>query len=156
MKPPPRLTWPSRRYATVADAQVGDTHTWATVFTQSNVEKTGEATGDMNPVHFDPDYAARTRFKRTIIHGATLFGEVSRVLGMEFPGRGTIFVDAYTKFTAPVYPGSTVNFVATVEEIDVRKSRICIGILASVGNEQVATFRCTVFLQHDPEFALAA
>jgi 3-hydroxybutyryl-CoA dehydratase len=147
--------WPKRYYPTVAEAKVGDRYAWSATFTHVNIEKTGEATGDMNPVHFDEVYAARTRFKRTILHGAALFGEISRVLGMEFPGRGTIFVDAHTKFLNPVYPGSTVSFVATIDERDVERSRLVIGIVAMVDDTQVAKFVCTVFLQHDPQLEMA-
>ncbi len=72
------LELPSRPYATVQQARVGDTHTWFRVFYDEDIQRTGAATRDHNPVHFNASYAARTRFKRPILHGVATLGEISR------------------------------------------------------------------------------
>ncbi|MCS7074736.1 MAG: MaoC/PaaZ C-terminal domain-containing protein, partial [Bacteroidia bacterium] len=38
-------------------------------FSQEDVIKFAEVSGDKNPIHLDPDYAAKTPFKRVIVHG---------------------------------------------------------------------------------------
>ena len=64
-------------------------------FTQKDVEAFAKVTGDNNPVHLDESYAAKTMFKRPIMHGmlgATVF---SKVFGTMFPGEGTIYLSHY-------------------------------------------------------------
>lgn len=38
-------------------------------FTQNEVNRFAEVTGDKNPIHLDEEYAGKTIFKRRIIHG---------------------------------------------------------------------------------------
>ncbi|SFU48461.1 N-terminal half of MaoC dehydratase [Methylobacterium sp. 174MFSha1.1] len=84
--------------------------------------------GDDNPLHADPDVAARAGFPRPILHGLCTLGIVGhallRVLGDYEPGR---FREFALRFSAPVYPGETVqveiwrdgSFRARVAERDV-------------------------------------
>jgi acyl dehydratase len=66
--------------------------------------------GDDNPLHLDPDEAARAGFARPILHGLCTLGiaahAVVRTLCPEAPGRLT-GLDA--RFTATVTPGETLN-----------------------------------------------
>ena len=50
-----------------------------------------KATGDINPVHFDEDYARNTMFRGRVAHGALSIGFISAVIGMKLPGRGHDF-----------------------------------------------------------------
>lgn len=38
---------------------------------QKDIERFGRIVGDFNPVHTDPNFAAKTRFKTPIAHGMT-------------------------------------------------------------------------------------
>lgn len=38
---------------------------------QKDIERFGKLVGDFNPVHTDPTFAAKTRFKTPIAHGMT-------------------------------------------------------------------------------------
>lgn len=62
--------------------------------------------GDRNPLHSDPEFAARAGFERPILHGLATFGITGRVLFTEFcrsePER---FLAIEGRFTAPVLPG---------------------------------------------------
>ncbi len=75
-----------------------------------------EATGDRNPIHLDDAYAAASPFGRRVAHGVLLSGIVSGVLGMSFPGLGTIAREMYSKYMKPVFIGDTVTVVAEVSE----------------------------------------
>lgn len=39
--------------------------------TQKDIDRFGRIVGDFNPVHTDPNFAAKTRFKSPIAHGMT-------------------------------------------------------------------------------------
>ncbi|MEK8024038.1 MAG: MaoC family dehydratase, partial [Candidatus Hydrogenedentota bacterium] len=75
-----------------------------------------EATGDANPLHVDDEYAAQSPFKKRIAHGVLLSGIVSGVLGMHFPGLGTIAREMYSKYMKPIFIGDTVKVVAEVTD----------------------------------------
>lgn len=63
----------------------------------------GEQSGDLNPLHFDDDFARSHGFERRISHGMLFNGWLTRLLGTEHPGPGTIFLRNSASFFAPVY-----------------------------------------------------
>jgi 3-hydroxybutyryl-CoA dehydratase len=90
--------------------------------TERDVQLFGEATGDLNPVHFDEEYARKTIFRGRVAHGALLVGFISAVIGTKLPGEGTIFVSASIEFKSPVRIGDTVITTVTVREVDRREA----------------------------------
>ena len=88
--------------------------------TERDVQLFGEATGDMNPVHFDEEFAKRTVFRGRAAHGALSIGHISALLGTKLPGDGSIFLSASIVFKTPVRIGDTVVTTATVREINGR------------------------------------
>ena len=88
--------------------------------TERDIQLFGEATGDMNPVHFDEDYARKTIFRGRVAHGALSIGFISALIGTKLPGDGSIFVSASIAFKSPVRIGDTVTTSATVREVNGR------------------------------------
>ena len=88
--------------------------------TERDIQLFGEATGDMNPVHFDEDYARKTVFRGRVAHGALSIGFISALLGTRLPGDGSIFLSASIVFKMPVRIGDTVVTTATVRELNGR------------------------------------
>lgn len=56
---------------------VGNKLTVTRVFTQDDVKVFAEMVGDVNPIHLDKEYASKTKFKKTIVHGILANGYVS-------------------------------------------------------------------------------
>ena len=88
--------------------------------TEHDVQLFGEATGDMNPVHFDEEFAKRTVFRGRVAHGALSIGYISALLGTQLPGNGSIFLSASIVFKTPVRIGDVVTTTATVREVNGR------------------------------------
>ena len=103
------------------DLQLGQSASMEKTVTERDVQIFGEATGDLNPVHFDEEYARKSIFRGRVAHGALSIGFISAVIGMKLPGAGTIFVSARTDFKAPVRIGETVVTTCTVKEIRERR-----------------------------------
>ncbi|MEJ2434484.1 MAG: MaoC family dehydratase, partial [Pseudolabrys sp.] len=66
--------------------------------------------GDINPLHADPEFARAAGFPRPILHGLATFGVAGHALlkslcGYE-PARLTSMAG---RFSAPVYPGETIR-----------------------------------------------
>lgn len=82
--------------------------------TAEHVKTFAELTGDYNPLHFDSDFAARTKFQALIVQGGLTTGLLHALVAMDLPGPGTVFLSQNWKFTAPVYIGDTITAEAEV------------------------------------------
>jgi 3-hydroxybutyryl-CoA dehydratase len=96
---------------------VGQTCTYEQVIDDKLVRAFAELSGDRNPIHLDDEVAGKSRFGRRIAHGAILFGIVSKVLGMDMPGIGTVYLGQTCNFKLPVFIGDTVKLEAKIVEI---------------------------------------
>ena len=101
---------------TLSELNVGDSAEMDYTIEDRHIRLFAEATGDRNPIHVDDAYAAASPFGRRVAHGVLLSGIVSGLLGVRFPGLGTVAREMYSKFTKPVYVGETIHVVAEVVE----------------------------------------
>ena len=82
--------------------------------TARHLELYAEITGDRNPLHFDPDFAARTRFGKLVAQGGITSGMLNALVAMDMPGAGTVFMSQSLKYLAPAYVGDTLTAEAEV------------------------------------------
>ncbi|RKX43821.1 MAG: enoyl-CoA hydratase [Thermotogae bacterium] len=106
------------------DFTVGREYRETIKITDDMVRKFAELTGDMNPLHLDESFARKSRFGKRICHGMLVASMISRIMGMNFPGPGTIIVKQLLKYRAPVYVDETVEIRVSVLEINSDKKRI--------------------------------
>ena len=107
---------------TYESLQVGDTFSVSRVISAADVQGFADVTGDDNPLHLDPEYARQSRFGVPVVHGVLVMGIVSKVLGRDFPGHGSIAVSMSVKFLRPVPVGSEVTVeIKIAEKIEARK-----------------------------------
>lgn len=107
---------------TFESLQVGDSYSFTRFISAEDVQTFAQVTGDDNPIHVDPDYARDTRFGKPIVHGVFLLGIISKVLGRDFPGHGSVAVSLSARFIRPVPVGSEVTIeVKVTEKIEKRK-----------------------------------
>jgi acyl dehydratase len=97
--------------------EVNQVYTHDFQFSQEEVNRFSEVTGDKNPVHTDAEYAAKTMFKRPIMHGMLSASLFSKVFGTLFPGEGTIYLKQSLNFLKPMYVDVTYEAVFTVKEV---------------------------------------
>jgi acyl dehydratase len=97
---------------------LGDTYKHDFRFSQDNVIAFAQLTGDDNPLHLDPDYAAQTPFKQPIIHGALSSSIFTKVLGTEFPGYGSVYLKQTTEFIRPMFVDTDYEATFTVISIN--------------------------------------
>ena len=105
----------------VLDLMVGQKTTRKLRLTEDHVRKYAELTGDHNPLHFDPEFAAKTPFGRPVVHGGLTSGILNALVAEDMPGPGTVFMSMDLKFTAPVFIGDTIT--ATAEVLDLHDSK---------------------------------
>ncbi len=101
--------------------QVGDTASRSLTLTADAVKAFAELTGDHNPLHFDEDFAAQTKFGRLVVQGGLTTGLLHALVAMDMPGPGTVFLSQNWKFTAPVFIGDTIKAEAAVMKVHATK-----------------------------------
>jgi len=106
-------------------------------FTQDDVVKFAEVTGDKNPVHLDEAYAATTSFKRPILHGFLSGSVFSKVFGTIFPGEGSIYLSQQMFFKRPMYVDQDYTASFTIEVVDAVKGTLTIACKISDTNGKV-------------------
>ncbi len=90
-------------------------------FTDADVEAFAELSGDRNPLHFDAEFAERTRVGRLVVQGGLTTGLFNALVAMELPGPGSVFLHQEWDYPAPVAIGDTVT--AEVEVIEARDDK---------------------------------
>ncbi|MGV9284012.1 MaoC/PaaZ C-terminal domain-containing protein [Streptomyces sp. NPDC003730] len=66
--------------------------------------------GDTNPLHAEPEFAARAGFERPVLHGLCTYGAVLKaVVDTLLDGEVTRVREYRTKFAGVVYPGETLR-----------------------------------------------
>jgi acyl dehydratase len=101
--------------------------------TARDVELYAEITGDRNPLHFDPAFAAGTRFGRLVAQGGITSGMLNALVAMDLPGPGTVFMSQTLKYLAPTYLGDTLT--AEVEVLSVKPDKPVCQLKATVTNQ---------------------
>ncbi len=96
--------------------EVGQTFTADRFLSAEDVRTFADISGDDNPIHVDEEYAATTRFGQPIVHGVLLMGIVSKVLGRDFPGHGSVAVAISCRFLRPVPVNSTITVEVKIAE----------------------------------------
>ncbi|MEI9994512.1 MAG: MaoC family dehydratase [Rhizomicrobium sp.] len=135
----------------IDDLKPGMSESFTKTVTERDIELFGEVSGDVNPVHFDEAFAAKTIFKGRIAHGVLSASYISTVLGMKMPGPGTIFLSLTTRFKAPVRIGDTVTATCTVREVVADKRRVVFDCVAKVGDTTVVDGEAMVMAPARPK-----
>lgn len=107
----------------------GDVFTYEFQFSQKDVEEFARVTGDNNPVHLNADYAAKTIFKKPIMHGMLSASLFSKVFGTLFPGEGTIYLKQSLNFLKPMYVDTPYVAEFIVKEVISEKNRAVVETL---------------------------
>ena len=102
----------------------GDQFKWERFISAEDVKRFAEVVGDLNPIHLDAGFAEKSFFKKRIVHGAFLAGLISKILGMDFPGQGTVYISQNSVFKRPVYVDTTVTVEVKVTQVLADKRRL--------------------------------
>lgn len=104
--------------------QEGDGFRWEQFISAEDVKRFAEVVGDLNPIHLDAEFAETSFFKKRIVHGAFLGGLISKVLGMDFPGQGTVYLSQNSVFKRPVYVDTKVTVEVKITQVIAEKRRL--------------------------------
>ncbi len=98
---------------TYDEIAVGDSATLVRTLRPDDIQMFAIMSGDMNPTHVDPEYARSSSFREVVAHGMWGGVLISNVLGTQFPGPGTLYVDQTLHFERAVRVGDTLTVKVT-------------------------------------------
>ena len=101
---------------TYAEISVGDSACLTRTLRPKDIDLFAAMSGDVNPTHVDFEYARSSRFHEVVAHGMWGGSLISTVLGTQFPGPGTVYIDQSLHFSRPVAVGDTVTVTVTARE----------------------------------------
>ncbi|HUK97403.1 MAG TPA: MaoC family dehydratase [Gaiellaceae bacterium] len=113
--------------------QVGDIARRSREVSDRDIELFTELTGDRNPLHYDPEAAARSRFGGIIVQGGVTSGLLNAVVAEDLPGPGSVFLHVDWDFRAPVRPGDVIT--AEVEVLEVREDKPISKLRTTISNQ---------------------
>ena len=86
----------------------GTRHSIETRFSHDDIDGFCALSGDSNEIHTSDEAARAAGFEERVVPGMLIAAVFSRVLGTEFPGRGTVYLRQDVTFENPVFPNRTV------------------------------------------------
>jgi 3-hydroxybutyryl-CoA dehydratase len=111
---------------------IGQSATTTRTFLREDVLRFAHLSGDMNPLHVNPDAWIGTPFTGNLVHGAFTASLFSQVMAMQLPGPGAVYLNQTLKFQAPVYVGETVTATVTVTQVRTDKRIVTLETRADV------------------------
>lgn len=133
------------------DLELGMEATVSKTVTMADIETFASVSGDYNPVHLDPEYAAKTIFKQPIAHGLLTASYISTVFGMKMPGPGAIYVSQSLNFKAPVNIGDEVVARVVVADLMPAKRRARFDCYCTVNGKVVLDGEANMMVPGRPE-----
>jgi len=121
----------------IEELAVGDLAEISRVVSRETVRGFVEATGDANPLHADPAFAAETRFGEVTAPGLLTGGLVSAVIGTRLPGPGTVYLSQELRFRRPVRFGETIMARVEVVEVQLERGRVRLRTVCLNGRGEV-------------------
>src|SRR6266508_1948010 len=102
--------------------------------THDDIVRFTELTGDRNPLHYDEELAASSRFGGLIVQGGVTSGLLNAVVAEDLPGPGSVFLRTAWNFLAPVRPGDEIT--AEVEVLERHPTKPVVRIRTTVTNSE--------------------
>ena len=113
--------------------RVGENASRKKVVSTRDIELFTEMTGDRNPLHYDEERAAASRFGGLIVQGGVTTGLLNAVVAEDLPGPGSVFLHVDWSFRAPVRPDDEIT--ATVEVLEVRDDKPITRLKTTIKNQ---------------------
>lgn len=112
------------------------------VFVQADFDRFAELSGDHNPIHVDPGFAARSRFGRTVAHGVLLMTVLRGLVEQLAPG-ARMSAQA-VMFPAPTFTDEPMAFCAALTGHSGRETHFSLEVRRVADGVVTCQGSCTV------------
>lgn len=134
--------------------QIGASARRTRAVTRRDIELFTAISGDRNPVHYDEELAARSRFGGIVVQGGVTSGLLNALVAEQLPGPGSVFLEVSWRFLAPVRPGDLLTATAVVTAV--RDDKPVTTLATSITNQDdVLVLDGTAVVWRDPVVSAA-
>ncbi|MCL6414629.1 MaoC family dehydratase N-terminal domain-containing protein [Aestuariirhabdus sp. Z084] len=109
---------------TFEELEIGSSATFERTLEERDLVLFAAVSGDVNPLHLDPEFASTTQFGERIAHGAWSGSLISAALANVMPGPGTVYLGQNLKFQRPVKLGDRLTVQLEVKEKKERRHQV--------------------------------
>jgi 3-oxoacyl-[acyl-carrier protein] reductase len=93
-----------------------ETYTEKFLINNKVIDQFADLSRDFNPLHIDLNVAKEYGYSRQVAHGAIQLAYLSKIIGMNFPGKGSIWVSQNINWIAPVLLGDEITFHLSIKQ----------------------------------------
>jgi 3-hydroxybutyryl-CoA dehydratase len=115
------------------ELSVGMKDHFEATFTEDMAHKFAEISGDVNPLHLDPEYAVAAGFAAPVLFGMLTSSLYSKLVGVYLPGKFALLEGIDLDFNSPSFAGETLTVRGEI--IFMSKSFRRLEIKATIRNE---------------------
>ena len=102
---------------TFDDIEIGMKESFDVTVTEEMMRSFREITGDINPLHNDPEFAGSKGYDDKVVFGMLTASFLSTLAGVYIPGENSLIRETEVKFKKPVYVGDRLTVTGEVSEI---------------------------------------
>ena len=121
--------------------KVGQYTTFERIFTQDDFAAFSALSLDANPLHADPEYAARTEFRRCVVPLHLVAAPLSTIAGMALPGRASLIAREEVEAIEPVFFDEPVIYSARVAEVSAATRTLGLRVIAFRDRDRAVILR---------------
>ncbi len=103
---------------TMEQLQPGMAEEFTVTVTEEMMDRFRAITGDVSPIHIDPDYAAGRGYPGRVVYGMLGASFFSTLAGVYLPGEHCLLHGVEVKFAKPVFIGDTLTVRGEVTEVN--------------------------------------
>ena len=137
---------PESRLITWHDLQEGSSARVDFVVSAAEMQQFAALSGDYNPLHTDADFARSKGFDGAVVYGALLVAKVSQLIGMQLPGRDSIWPGLVLQFRQPLYVDRPARVDAVVERLSAATGMVLLKLTLHAGEALLAKGEAEVLL----------
>jgi 3-hydroxybutyryl-CoA dehydratase len=100
--------------------------------------------GDYNPLHTDDDFARGKGFQGRVVYAGILVSKVSRLIGMQLPGRDSVWASLALDFRQPLYVDEPAQLEGLVDKFSDSAGIVLLKLVMRSGEKLLARGKAEV------------
>lgn len=116
------------------------------VISAEELDQFAALSGDYNPLHVDAEFARSKGFEGAVVHGALLVAKISQLIGMQLPGRDSVWTGLALQFRKPLYVGCQAQVEAIIEQLSPATGMVLLKLKLCAGDTLLAKGEAEVLL----------
>ena len=116
---------------------------------EAEMDAYAAVSGDHNPLHCDDAFATDRGFDGRVVYAGLLVAQVSRVIGMELPGRDALWTGIDLQFASPLYLNQEAVIHAEVSRVSAATRSLRIQLRITRGETLLCRGRAEVSVRDD-------